>query len=64
MVLEAVKDVVKNTLQLMKDDLLDRIPVETGELRKSVDYKIDADGLGGTLLIDNEYAVNICRPYW
>lgn len=59
MVMDAVRDIVRDTLELLKTEILERVPIDTGWLRESVDYTIAADGLSGTLLIDCDYAVYV-----
>ena len=58
-IIDDVKDVIEQTLDFLKEELKKRIPVDTGELLQSVEVTLDADRLGGKLLINNQYAIYV-----
>lgn len=54
---QRVKDLVKLRLLLIETDAKLFAPVDTGRLRSAIHSEVDANGLGGSVEVDVDYAV-------
>lgn len=59
MVLDEIKRIVKETAELLQQSARARAPVDTGDLKGSIEVVLDANGLGATVIVQKHYAIYI-----
>jgi len=58
-VLDKVKEIIVETASILRNEAIVRAPVDTGDLKKSIEMTVAADGLSAIVHVGVHYAIYI-----
>lgn len=59
-----VKRIITETASILRNEAKARAPVDSGDLKRSIEMDVAEDGMSAVVHVGVHYAIDICRLRW